>query len=279
MHPSYSETGFDDCAFLDYENMSNLYLYETGEYQCPSSYSYGPCARKHSILHFCLSGKGFLEINGNHYDISEGEGFLVPSGVSSYYEADADDPWAYIWFHVGGPLFHDVLHRSGLSADNPVFIPENVEDTPIRAYHMINTHRDSELFCIGELMLLCDYLCRESVSRVNNDLDPKLAYVKKTIRFIQLHYNSPDLTVEGLAAACGINRSYLSRPFKDATGNSIHEYITTTRMRKAASLLKKKNTTVQDIAVTVGFSDIFTFSKAFKKYYGLSPKEYIKDEQ
>ena len=30
MHPSYSETGFDDCAFLDYENMSNLYLYETG---------------------------------------------------------------------------------------------------------------------------------------------------------------------------------------------------------------------------------------------------------
>ena len=50
-------------------------------------------------------------------------------------------------------------------------------------------------------------------------------------------------------------------------------------MRKAASLLKEKNTTVQDIAVTVGFSDIFTFSKAFKKYYGLSPKEYIKDEQ
>ena len=303
MHPNYSENGFDDCAFLDYEDLNDISLYEIGEYQCPPSYSYGPCVRKHSILHFCLSGHGFLELKGKHYEIRAGEGFLIPSGVSSYYEADAVDPWAYIWFHIGGPLFHDVLERAGLSADHPVFHPGALKDLsgsksgsaqsqsdasgisrsvprpeisldiPYRVYQEINAHRISELYCIGQLMLLCDYLCAESASRKEPEIDPKLQYVKKTIRYIQLHYGE-SITVEALASVCGLNRSYLSRLFKDATNRTIHEYLLTTRMRKAAQLLREKNTTVQEISDTVGYADIFTFSKAFKKYYGTSPTEY-----
>ena len=76
---------------------------------------------------------------------------------------------------------------------------------------------------------------------------------------------------ENIAFALGLNRSYLTRLFKEATGYSLQEYLLTYRMKMAIKLLSENKLSVSEIAEAVGYTDTFTFSKAFKRHFGQSP--------
>jgi AraC-like DNA-binding protein len=79
-----------------------------------------------------------------------------------------------------------------------------------------------------------------------------------------------DLRVEELAHTFGFERSYLFRIFKARYGMSVKDYITKTRMENAKKLLMA-GYTVCETAGLVGYEDEFNFSKAFKRYFGISP--------
>lgn len=74
-------------------------------------------------------------------------------------------------------------------------------------------------YCIGLLYQICDYLINYSVNKSNKNIDSSLKYVNNVITFIQLKY-SENIKVAQIANACGLDRSYLTRLFKDATGYS-----------------------------------------------------------
>ena len=98
-------------------------------------------------------------------------------------------------------------------------------------------------------------------------------YVKNVISYIQLKYAEP-IKIEAIAYACGLNRSYLTRLFKEATGYSLQEYLIIYRMKVASKLLTESDLAIQEIANKVGYSDAFTFTKAFKRHSGKSPSEF-----
>ena len=72
-----------------------------------------------------------------------------------------------------------------------------------------------------------------------------------------------------------LNRSYLSRIFRDVTGISIQAYLTNTRLQ-AARILILQDYTISQASAIVGYSDIASFSRAFKNYYKISPKQYLR---
>jgi AraC-like DNA-binding protein len=84
------------------------------------------------------------------------------------------------------------------------------------------------------------------------------------------------ITVEAIASRLGLNRSYFSTLFKRTTGVSPKRYLFDYRMRIAGTLLREKRTAVSVAANSVGYGDIFNFSKMFKRAYGCSPLEYAK---
>ena len=81
-----------------------------------------------------------------------------------------------------------------------------------------------------------------------------------------------------LAKEYGYERSYLYRLFKKNYGTGIKEYINKIKMEKAKSFLEK-GIFVNTVATMVGYGDEFNFSKAFKKYYGVSPSEIRKKQK
>lgn len=85
---------------------------------------------------------------------------------------------------------------------------------------------------------------------------------------------SYDLTLSYLADLFHLNETYLSGLFKQNTGVTFSDYVTRLRMDKAAALLKENELKLTDIAILVGYSSPSYFSTAFKKCYGVSPKEY-----
>ncbi|MEV5025765.1 response regulator transcription factor [Paenibacillus sp. LPE1-1-1.1] len=83
-----------------------------------------------------------------------------------------------------------------------------------------------------------------------------------------------ELTLASLAGMFHLNETYLSGLFKLHVGVTFSEYLTSLRMKKAGELLAQSELKLTDIAMLVGISSSSYFSTSFKKYYGLSPKEY-----
>jgi transcriptional regulator GlxA family with amidase domain len=81
-------------------------------------------------------------------------------------------------------------------------------------------------------------------------------------------------TVESLAAACGMSRSTFAVRFKDLVGEAPLEYLTSWRMQKATGLLQKGDKKLFEVAKCVGYGSDAAFSKAFKRVFGVAPREY-----
>jgi two-component system response regulator YesN len=97
--------------------------------------------------------------------------------------------------------------------------------------------------------------------------------LEKVKNYIETKYMN-DISLDNLAQYVSMSSFYLSRIFSKSYGMNIKEYIIKTRMEKAKSMLIEGNKSVKQIASEVGYSDQNYFSKAFKKYTSISPKEY-----
>ncbi|MDQ1913758.1 response regulator [Paenibacillus sp. GD4] len=85
---------------------------------------------------------------------------------------------------------------------------------------------------------------------------------------------SYELSLSSLAEMFHINETYLSGLFKQNAGLTFSDYVLKLRMDKAVELMKEKRLKLTDIATIAGYSSSSYFSTAFKKYFGMSPKEY-----
>lgn len=81
-------------------------------------------------------------------------------------------------------------------------------------------------------------------------------------------------SLQRLADAVQLNPVYLSRLFKEKTGTNFSDYILKKKMETAAQLLKNTNCSIYEISELTGYSNDKNFSRAFKKYYGISPTGY-----
>lgn len=97
--------------------------------------------------------------------------------------------------------------------------------------------------------------------------------VQKTLTYIDSNL-SGDLRLQTLACAQNVSGSYLSALFHRAYGKTLSECITEKRVENAAVLLQTTHLQVQTVAQHCGFSDVNYFSKAFKKYYAMTPRQY-----
>ena len=77
----------------------------------------------------------------------------------------------------------------------------------------------------------------------------------------------------------GMSQSTLYRRLKTISGQSPNEFIQNIRLKYAARLLRETSMTVSEISYDTGFSDSSYFSRAFKKCFGLSPKQWRNGSQ
>lgn len=87
---------------------------------------------------------------------------------------------------------------------------------------------------------------------------------------------SNNLTIPIIANKVGTNDCYLKKGFKEVFNQTIFDFIQEHRMIKAKHLLEAKNLSITDVAYSVGYSSLSSFSQAYKNYFGISPSDYIK---
>lgn len=97
--------------------------------------------------------------------------------------------------------------------------------------------------------------------------------IEQTLRYIQQHYRE-QVTLDFLAEQFNYSSRHLSMQFKRKTGHSPIDYLIQTRLTKARNLLVRSDATLREIAAEVGYTDVYYFSRIFKKHVGLSPTLY-----
>lgn len=115
-----------------------------------------------------------------------------------------------------------------------------------------------------------------STKKRQNDLTPD-DYVDYAIQYI--HANYANAKIINVAAYIGVNRTYLATLFKKRMCMSPQEYLMQVRMNKASELLMTTDLPINIVAPNVGYENPLTFSKMFKKRYGLSPENYRKKNE
>ena len=99
-------------------------------------------------------------------------------------------------------------------------------------------------------------------------------YIEKALHCMRAEYMT-ELTVAGLAERLNLDRCYFSTLFTKQVGTSPSQYLMNLRLEKALELMLQHNQSPSVAAASVGYTDIYNFSKMFKKKYGCSPRQYI----
>lgn len=99
--------------------------------------------------------------------------------------------------------------------------------------------------------------------------------MEKIMKTVNERLSDSDFNVEALASEVGLSRVQLHRRVKEITGITIGEFIRNLRMQQAAKLFEQGDVTVSQVTYAVGMVNPNHFSAAFKKYFGVTPSEYM----
>lgn len=102
--------------------------------------------------------------------------------------------------------------------------------------------------------------------------------LKRIVKVIEDNISNRDLNVEMLARESALSRVHLYRKLKELTNQSPSDFIRQIRLKKAGELIRKGNYNISEVARVMGFSSLAVFSRAFKDFYGVTPKEFVNKE-
>lgn len=229
---------------------------------CKPCHSFGPAARFYWLLHYVVQGCGTFCVEDKKYAVHAGQIFVIRPFEMTYYQADKNNPWEYIWigFTAGIDLPECIKNEHVVHASRCGSVFHSILEAE-------NLNEGREYFLCSKIYQLLSILSQKDTGE--ND------YVEIAKSYIESNYMN-SCSIIDLAAKMNLNRSYFSTLFKQKTGKSPQRYLTDYRMKKACELMLNYGCSPSEAAVSTGYPDTLSFSKMFKKYFQLSPREYLK---
>ena len=233
-----------------------------GHHDCDAGYGFGPAVRSYWLLHYVVSGFGYFEREGKIHKIGPGDIFVIPPYIETYYYADEEKPWYYVWvgfttdmvlpeefnlpvlrYSGVGEIFEEMRHCSGMENGKSAFLSG----------------------CVWKLISLMLEHGKQSAD-----------YVEKALNCMRSEYMN-GIDVADIADRLNLNRRYFSTLFSKSIGIPPEKYLMNLRLERSAELMVDYGESPSTAAFSVGYSDIYHFSKIFKQHFGCSPRQYCKN--
>lgn len=261
---------------------------------------------KHDFIEIAYvnSGKGTHWIGNEEYAVSKGDLCIINYDIPHVFLQDPSTADAGIVNYncIFKPEFIDfsLLHTNDFKAiaSSLLFNSFFIEDKPkirLKLTGSIQTEIE-ELFkkmqnefftkrkgyinilrsCLIEMLTKIFRIIEEGQTHSSKIISNKSEIISRTFDFLKENYHSSDLNINEVAVRSFLSRSYLSKLFKDTTGQNFSEYLQNLRISEACNLLKNTDRKVTEIVSDVGFKDMKHFYFIFKKIIGMTPSEYRK---
>ncbi|CAN5417337.1 hypothetical protein BH09VER1_BH09VER1_29230 [soil metagenome] len=197
---------------------------------------------------------------------------IWPAGTAHYYGNETSS-YRHSWIHCDGQNVKRILTKSKLpvlrpfALDQPALFQQGLSE--LLAELVAYTRPDPAIAtCLLELCLLRLAQSRTE-RRVATRVPEKLLAVQRMISSVP----AEEVTLADMAEMAGMSPPYFCSQFKKIFGTSPMESLINHRLHHAAHLLTNWNLNISEIAVQVGYQDLFHFSKMFRKKFGLSPRK------
>lgn len=246
-------------------------------------------AHDNTEIFFVFSGSFQEWIDGVLYDASAGDVIVINARQSHHHIINnSEEP--VILFFAG---FYD-YHFKGMEANHflfpgnkPIFHTEGLirQDISNICLKMISERYGNQVgqyfmqktYLTQLLLLLMRQICVPSnqVSSSYHFETHHKSYVVSEIRqYLSDHY-SEKISLDLIAKNMYLSSAYISKIFKEETGEAPINYLIKLRLEQARHQLESNDrTSIKAISTSVGYDDVYYFSKLFKKYYGVSPLNY-----
>lgn len=234
-------------------------------------------------LTIITDGKGRLITNHVSVPVCTGQIYLSFPGDIHCIESDAEAPlkFDFFSFETENVSIKDSLEeimQNCMTADRRIISDDRINYLVSNAIAEISREESlSDIILESIFRQIVCYLIRgfrsvsDSSVRTNVCKADELCY--RIMNYIDTHiYTVKELTV--LSEALNYDYSYLSNLFHKTTGDTLQDYYRHRRLETARLLLLEDNLRVGEVAEMVGYSSIYTFSRAFKAEYGVSPSSF-----
>ena len=211
-----------------------------------------------SRLYYVIDGEGYYEEDEERHTFKKGHLYLTP--VKTYHSL-SDNPYSR--------LLHTYVHIYTMPEIQSFTEIEVKENTPL--FDAVALWRKYAATEDRELLVSVVQLVLSSVDRT---LAKESAAARRAKRFLDTG-EPKSFDMEELSAAVGYTREHITRTFAAAYRMTPLQYANSRKMELARRRLIE-GASVSAVADTLGYSSLYSFSKAFKKYYGLSPRAYVK---
>ncbi|MHC4886179.1 MAG: helix-turn-helix domain-containing protein [Planctomycetota bacterium] len=181
------------------------------------------------------------------------------------------EAWCHSWLHCGGGTAKRLIHESGLDRNRLITGCGEIFLSGLALLYEERVRPDFDAVILGnhfESMLRG--IKRLAGSSSAEQVPQRLLRAK---RMVEVGYAS-GLRLEDLAAKANLSPSHFSSEYRRHFGISPIQDATRLRMLEAEHLLRDVNLSISEVAVRVGYPDIFHFSKQFKRRYGQNPTEW-----
>ena len=241
------------------------------------------------------SHKSFFELT----IITDGEGEVITNGISSpvkrgdiylslprdiheiHSSISAPMKYDFYSFYTENEEYASALDSatSYLSPEERVFSDERISALVCDAImEFIESERFSDDLLYSIFKQIMIYIIRDiqrSEHKRSRGASAAESICYKIMNYIDTHVYTIR-SLEEVAAALSYNYSYLSALFSSTTGNTLFSYYENKRLDIARELLSEGTQSVTDIADLLGYSSLYSFSRAFKEKFGESPKKYMR---
>lgn len=138
---------------------------------------------------------------------------------------------------------------------------------PIQRIEKCSTTDQMKQEIIAIIEDTCAYVDKNKQSAMNN------LYLEIE-KYIKENYSDFTLSISKIGEYFHMTPSYISKLYKEQAGGGLLDYISRTRIEAAKKLWETEKCTIQEAAVQVGYNDIKTFIRAFKKLEGITPGKF-----
>ncbi len=268
----------EDAYVLQLSNrkFSELYLCCCGYSKCEPLHSFGPAVRPDYLIHYILKGKGRYCIGDVQYCLEDGQGFLIEPNVLTFYQADADEPWEYLWLGFNGTNVREYLRDIGLNSGQPIYRSDHaleLKDTVIRMLKNATGSITSQYERQSLLYSFFALLSRDIEIGTPKGQEGENVHISRAVEFVRNNYFN-SIRVADIAKYVCVDRTYLYELFRRYLHVSVQDYLTNYRLTRAAELLTLTDLKLEEIAFSCGYQSAYSFGKVFKSKRGITPAKY-----
>jgi AraC-like DNA-binding protein len=219
--------------------------------------------------------------NGKTVRVGPGCVSLMPPGEIHDGVAEGGDEYALRTFRLSPALLSGAAQEISGGHREPALAGTMLED-PVLAGHLLRLHDAMQrsggaasLDVQSEWLTLLAFLFTQSRALVPEEVKGALSPAQwQRVREYCFAHLGDKITLDELAALCGLGRFQFLKQFKQTIGMTPHAWLVRLRLERACELLSRNAQTIAEVAQRVGFYDQSHFNRAFRQAFGVAPSNY-----